>query len=251
MLHAVENANLTHWAERVDLAAALRWTARLGMHEAVANHYSLAVNEGGTQFLMNPVGTHFSRMRASEMMLLDASDPETMEGPNAPDPAAWGLHGALHRTHAHARCALHVHPIWSTVLASLADSRMRPIDQNTATFHNRHVVDEGFGGVVQGEEGARCAALMTDPKVKVMVMGNHGVLVVGDTVADAFNRLYYFERAAETYVKALQTGQQLRVMPDALAEKTARELEDYPDQAAQHFSELKAILDAEAPDYAS
>ena len=84
-----------------------------------------------------------------------------------------------------------------------------------------------------------------------MIMGNHGVMVIGDTVAETFNRMYYFERAAETYIRALQTGQKLRVLSDAIAEKTAQELEEYPGQAEKHLSELKAILDSENSDYAS
>ena len=173
-----------------------------------------------------------------------------MEKPGAPDPAAWGLHGALHRRCPQARCAMHAHPIWTTVLASLADSRLLPIDQNTATFFDRYVIDEAFGGIVTGDEGARCTALMADPRKTVMIMGNHGVLVVGRTVAETFNRLYYFERAAETYVKALQTGRKLRIMSDEIAERTAREIEDYPLLAEAHLTELKAILDEEGSDYA-
>jgi len=83
-----------------------------------------------------------------------------------------------------------------------------------------------------------------------MIMGNHGVLVLGSTVADTFNRLFYFERAAETYIRALQTGQPLRVLPDEIAAKTAQELDDYPEQADKHLSELKAILDDEGSNYA-
>jgi ribulose-5-phosphate 4-epimerase/fuculose-1-phosphate aldolase len=93
--------------------------------------------------------------------------------------------------------------------------------------------------------------MLKNPKVRTMIMGNHGVLVIGDGVADTFNRLYYFERAAETYIRALQTGQPLRILPDAIAEKTAREWEEYPDSATAHLSELKAILDAEGADYAA
>jgi ribulose-5-phosphate 4-epimerase/fuculose-1-phosphate aldolase len=242
--------NMDHWQERVDLAAAFRWTARLNMHEAVANHFSLSINEDGTRFLMNPNQMHFARIRASDLIVVDANDPETLEGPNAPDPTAWGLHGGLHRHCAHARCAMHVHSIHATVLASLADSRLPPIDQNCATFYNRHGVDESYGGLAFEDEGARCARLLTNPKHKVLIMGNHGVMVIGDSVADTFNRLYYFERAAETYIRALQTGRPLRVLSDAVAEKTAQELDDYPGQAERHLSELKAILDAEGSDYA-
>jgi len=243
--------NMEHWQERVDMAAAFRWTERLNMHEGVANHFSLAVNDDGTQFLMNANQVHFSRVRASELLLLDANDSETLKGPDAPDPTAWGLHGGIHRHCPHARCVMHVHSIFATVLASLADSNLPPIDQNCATFYNRYVIDEGYGGLAFEDEGERCAALLADPKKKVMIMGNHGVLVIGSSVADTFNRLYYFERAAETYIRALQTGQPLRVLPDDIAEKTARELEEYPDQDARHLAELKAILDDEGSNYAT
>ena len=244
-------ANLTHWEERVDMAAAFRWTARLGMHEAVANHFSLAVNEDGTQFLMNPNQRHFSRIKASDMLLLDANDPTTMDQPDAPDPTAWGLHGSIHRACPHARCVMHVHSIHATVLACLADSTLPPIDQNTATFYNRYVIDEHFAGLAFEEEGKRCAAMLSDPKIKTMIMGNHGVLIIGDSVADTFNRLNYFERAAETYIRALQTGQPLRILSDEIAEKTAQELDDYPGQSDRHLAELKAILDDEGSTYAN
>ena len=243
--------NQSHWAMRVDLAAAFRWTARLNMHEAVANHFSLATNAPGTEFLINPNARHFARLTASDMVLIDANDRTTMERPDAPDPTAWGLHGAIHRACPHAACVMHVHSIHATVLASLADSRLPAIDQNSAMFHNRHIVDANYGGMAFGDEGARCAALLRDPKIKVMIMGNHGVLVIGTTVADTFNRLTYFERAAETYIRALQTGQPLRVLPEPIAEKTAREWEDYPTGAEAYLAELKALLDAEGSDYAS
>lgn len=244
-------ANLDHWQQRVDMAATFRWTARLKMHEAVANHFSLAVNDTGSQFLMNPNQMHFARIKASDLLLLDAEDKSTMDRPGAPDPTAWGLHGSIHRLCPHARCVMHVHSIHATVLASLADSSLPPIDQNSATFFNRYVIDDGYGGLAFESEGARCAAMLTDPKVKTMIMGNHGVLVIGSSVADTFNRLYYFERAAETYIRALQTGQKLRILSDEIAEKTAQELEDYPDQSERHLSELKALLDEEGNNYAS
>lgn len=243
--------NMTHWAERVDLAAAFRWTARLNMHEAVANHFSLAINDDGTKFLMNPNQRHFSRIKASDIIVVDANDPASMEGPDAPDPTAWGLHGGLHRLVPHARCAMHVHSIYATVLASLQDSSLPPIDQNACTFYNRMIVDDGYGGLAFEDEGERCAAQFSDPKKKVMVMGNHGVLVIGQTVAETFNRLYYFERACENYIRALQTGKPLRVLPDDVAEKTAQELEEYPEQDERHLAELKAILDEEGSNYAS
>ena len=243
--------NSDHWSSRVDLAAAFRWTEKLNMHEGVANHFSLAVNEDGTKFLMNPDQMHFSRIKASDLLLIDALDPDTMKQKNAPDPTAWGLHGAIHRHCSHARCTMHVHSTHATVLASLEDPILPPIDQNCATFFNRYVIDNNYGGLAFEEEGERCATLLTDPKKKVLIMGNHGIMVFGDSVSDTFNRLYYFERACETYIRALQTGKKLSVIADNIAEKTAAELDAYYDKNYRHLEELKFILDEEGSNYAS
>jgi ribulose-5-phosphate 4-epimerase/fuculose-1-phosphate aldolase len=234
---------------RLDLSAAFRWAVRLDYQEGVANHFSVAINDSGTQFLINPNARHFSRIRASELLILDVNNQETMVQPNAPDPTAWGLHGAVHRHCSHARCVLHVHSIFSTVLACLKDPRLPAIDQNTAQFHNRVIIDKGFDGMAFDDEGERCAVMLDDPSKKVMVMGNHGVMVVGSSVADAFNRLFYFERSAETYIRALQTGLDLNFLSDEVAEKTAQQWETYDGSADAHFSELKAILDSKEPNY--
>jgi ribulose-5-phosphate 4-epimerase/fuculose-1-phosphate aldolase len=239
--------NLDYRTEREEMAAAFRWCARLKMNEAVANHFSLDVGKG--RILINPNQRHFELIRASDLLLLDVNDPAVMDRPDAPDPTAWGLHASVHRMCPHATCLMHVHSIFATVLASLADSRLPAIDQNTAIFHNRLVVDEGYGGMAFEVEGMRCAGLLTDPKVNVMVMGNHGVLILGRTVAETWNRLYYFERAAETYIRALQTGRPLRYLSDAVAEQVAVETETYPGQAERHMADMQEILDREGSDF--
>ena len=236
--------------QRRQLACAFRWAARLDLHEAVANHFSLAVSADGSEFLINPNQVHFGHVTASSLLLLNANEPTTLESEDAPDLTAWGLHGSIHRQCTHVRCVMHVHSKFATILASLEESTLPPIDQNTATFFNRHTVDNSFDGLAFEEEGERCAQLLLDTENKVIVMGNHGLLVVGSDVADTFNRLYHFERAAENYVGALWTGKPLRVMPDDVAEKTARAVVSYPGQAQRHFAELRAILDDELSNYA-
>ena len=235
--------------QRQDMAAAFRWAERLNMNEAVANHFSLAVDSAGAQFLMNPNQVHFGRIKASDLILLDANDPSAMEGPEAPDPTAWGLHESIHRLCPHARCLMHVHSKAATVLATLANSTLPPIDQNSAMFYERHIVDADYGGLAFEAEGARCAGLLKDPKIRIMVMGNHGVLALGQTVADTFFQLYYFERAAQTYISALQTGQPLRFLDDDVARKTAAELAAYPDSADCYFRDIKLILDEQGSSY--
>ena len=241
------HANLDHEEARVDLACAFRWTARLNMHEGIANHFSYAVSDDGARFLMNPNGRHFSRIRASELLLIDANDPETMDRPDAPDPTAWGLHGAIHREVPQARCLMHVHSHYATVLASLEDSSLPPVDQNTMRFFGRIAIDDGFDGMGLGDEAERVATQIGDKPI--LIMGNHGVMVVGETIAQAFDELFYFERACQTYITALMTGRPLRVASDDVARKTAQQWLDYPQFADMHLKELKAILDDEEPEY--
>ena len=111
-------------------------------------------------------------------------------------------------------------------VTSLADSRLPAIDQNTAIFYERYVIDESFGGLAFEDEGMRCAGMLQDQKVSYDY-GKSWRFGLGQDVADTFNRLYYFERAAETYIRALQTGQPLRELPHDIAAKTAAELDDY------------------------
>lgn len=224
---------------RQDLAAAFRYFARLGMHESVANHFSLAVEPSGRYFLINPRGRHFSRMRASDLLLLDTEDSSTLDGPNAPDPTAWYIHSRVHANCPQARCIMHLHPRYATALASLKDSRMLPIDQNTMRFFGKLSIDEGFGGMgLSDDEGNRLASLLGDNKV--LLMGNHGVLVAAETVAMALDEMYYFERACETLMLAYASGKELRVVSDNVATVTQQQWADYGQLA---------ILDEEEPQY--
>ncbi|MEM7461456.1 MAG: class II aldolase/adducin family protein [Pseudomonadota bacterium] len=234
---------------RIDLAAALRLAARSEWHEGVANHFSAAVSPDGKKFLVNPRWKHFSLVRASDLLLVDADDPETMNRPDAPDPSAWSIHSAIHRNLPHARVALHLHPPYATALAALKDPTIKPVDQVTARFHNRLALDLSFGGIATEEaEGERIASTIGNHSA--LMMGNHGVTTVGQTVAEAYDALYHLERAARTMVLAYSTGQELSVMNDKIAEETAAEWEVYKDAEFAHFSEMKRILDREDPSYA-
>jgi ribulose-5-phosphate 4-epimerase/fuculose-1-phosphate aldolase len=236
-------------AQREDLAATFRWFARLGMAESVANHFSVAVSSEGSRFLINPCRRHFSRIRASELLLLDAHDPATLERPNAPDPTAWYLHSGLHARVPHARCVMHLHSKYATALGCLADSTLYPIDINAARFYGRVAVDTEFSGMALSvAEAARQADLLLDGK-SVLLMANHGVLVVGATVAAAFDELYYFERAAETLLTCYATGKPLRFMPPATAGLTQRQWLEYTGFPGDHLNAVRQILDQEEPDY--
>ncbi len=233
---------------RVDLAAAFRLAAHFDWHESVGNHFSAAVSEDGQQFLLNPKGSHFSTICASELIRLHAEDDSVLEKEKAPDSSAWCVHGSLHRTLPHARVILHCHPPYGTALCALKNPALLPIDGNTARFYGRLAIDLDYGGISdQRQEGARLAKKM-DGHI-AMMMGNHGVSVVGDTVAEAFELLYFLERASKTMVLAYSTGQPLNTMSPELAEKTARGWDAYRFMATDHFAHLKAMLDRTDPTY--
>ncbi len=232
--------------ERIDLAAALRWAARYNWHEAIANHFSFAVSADGAKFIMNSYGRHWSKMRARDILVLDANKPPAGLGDRL-DPTAWAIHSAMHRNLPQARCLMHVHSKYATALASLKDPEIPPIDQNTMRFFNRVAVDFGFDGMGLGDEAERLTTTLGNRSI--LLMGNHGVMVSGDSIAQAFDDLYYFERAAETLITAYSTGRELNVVSDEVAEKTMRQWLEYPNFADKHFNALKAILDEEEPDY--
>lgn len=240
---------LEHRAERIDLAAAFRWFARLGMHESVANHLSIAVSPDGSRFLMNPRGRHFARISAGDLLLLDAKDKSTLQRPGSPDPTAWYLHAALHERLPTARCVMHLHSKYATALACLQDSTLYPIDMNTTRFFGRIALDNNFSGMaLSDQEGDRIARLMGGGQ-KVLLMANHGALVIGSSVAQAFDDFYYFERAAETLLTCYASGQKVRVVPANVAALTEAQWRSYGQLAIDHFENLKAILDAQDPSY--
>ncbi len=234
---------------RIDLAAAFRLAARMGWHEAIANHFSVAASRDGRQILINPRWRHFGNICASDLLLLDVDDDAVMSRPGAPDPSAWCIHGHLHAHVPQARCILHLHPPYATAIASLADPEIKPIDQNTARFFNRVGVDRDFGGIADDVEEAKRLAKSIGNHSRLM-MGNHGVLIIADTVAEAFDDMYYLERACQNLVLAYSTGRELSVLSDAVAEKTARGWEAYRPSAFAHFEQLKRTLDTHEPAYA-
>lgn len=243
-----QSCSAEEWALRVDLAAAFRLAVEFDWHESVANHFSAAVSDDGKTFLLNPRWRHFSTLRASDLLRLDADDPAVMQSDDPPDASAWCIHGSVHAAMPTARVLIHCHPPYATALCGLENPALLPIDQNTARFFNRTAIDLDFGGIADdAEEGRRIVSALGDRKA--MMMGNHGVLTVGETVAEAFESMYYLERAAKTLVLAYSTGQPLAVMDHALAEKTAAGWDAYGGMAEAHFSHLKSGLDRVDPGY--
>ena len=231
---------------RCDLAAIFRWTARENMHEGIANHFSYAVSDDGQQFLMNPYGVHFSKMKASDLLLLDTAKPAKEQGDNI-DPTAWAIHGAMHRNNPQARCIVHLHSHYATALSALKDPSLPAIDQTTCRFHNRVAIDTGFDGMGLGDEAERLSTLLGNRRT--MMMGSHGLMTVAETPSLAFDLAYHYERGCRTYLTALSSGLPLAYISDDVAEKTALQWENYDAADNAYLMAIRAILDEEEPGY--
>jgi ribulose-5-phosphate 4-epimerase/fuculose-1-phosphate aldolase len=236
------------WNLRLDLAAAFRICAQMNWNESVGNHFSAAVSADGKRFLMNPKWMHFGSVRASDLLLLDADNAQVMDRANAPDASAWTIHGTIHRRRPEVRVLIHAHTPYATALSVLKDPSMKPLDNNTARFYGDLAIDTGFGGIAdEAEEGERLAAVLGNHSC--LLMGNHGISVTGSTVAEAFEKLYFFEKAAQTLLLAYASGQPLNVLSHDVAKKTADGWHNYRGMAAAHFDYLKSQLDRTDPSW--
>jgi ribulose-5-phosphate 4-epimerase/fuculose-1-phosphate aldolase len=235
-------------AARIDLAAALRLAARFGFNEGICNHFSLALPGAHERFLLNPYGRHWSEIRASDLLEVDTGG-RVMAGAGATEATAFFIHSRIHRGNARAACVLHTHMPHATALTTLAHGRLEWISQTSAKFYGRVAYYDGYGGLALDEaEGDRiCDALGGK---QVLFLANHGVIVAGDSVAQAFDDLYYLERAAELQLLAYQSGRPLRRLSEDMLRQTAEQMAADRQNAFAHFAALKRLLDRDAPDYA-
>ena len=243
---------------RVDLAAAFRLAVRLDLHEGVCNHLSVMLpddsDEGSVEaphkatFLLNRYGLHWSEVTASNLLALDA-DGRVLEGEGEFEKTAFYIHSRIHLANPRATCVLHTHMPYATALTLLEGGRLEMVEQNALRFHDDIAYDDVYNGlVVDNAEGDRLARVLGGKRV--MFLANHGVIVVGPSVAEAFDALYYLERACRLQVLARSMGGKLRpVRPEVVQQTYKLILADTPKYAGAHFDALKRILDREEPAY--
>jgi ribulose-5-phosphate 4-epimerase/fuculose-1-phosphate aldolase len=231
---------------RVDLAAAFRLAVRMDLHEGVCNHFSVMLADG--KFLLNRYGLHWSEVTASNLLALDAQG-NVLEGEGEFEKTAFYIHSRIHLANPRAACVLHTHMPYATALTLLENGRLEMVEQNALRFHDDIAYDDTYNGlVVDNAEGDRLARVLGSKRV--MFLANHGVIVVGPSVAEAFDLMYYLERACRLQVLARSTGGKLKPVRSEVVRETYRMiLADTPKYAGAHFSALKRLLDREEPDY--
>ncbi len=235
---------------KVHLAAALRLAVFHELDEGIDNHFTVTVPGREGQYLILPFGLHWSEARASDMVVFD-DEGRTLEGEGRVEMSAYCIHAPIHRV-AGARVVLHTHQPWALALNMLKDNRLLPANQTAAFFHGRIAYDDHYAGTADfPSEGERLAALMGAKPI--VFMKNHGVLVTGATVAQAYRRLYKLERVCRTQVLALSTGRPLEVLTDeivaAVQAPAERETHSREERDRLFFEAMMRVLDRELPGY--
>jgi ribulose-5-phosphate 4-epimerase/fuculose-1-phosphate aldolase len=239
---------------RIDLAACYRLADRFGLNEGIDNHLTLLMPGYTDRFLLAPFGMHWSEVKASDFLVVDFKG-KVLSGQGAVEDTALYIHQPVHRLSPQGRCVLHTHMPYATALCMLQNPRLEMAVQSALGFYNDVAYDPGYNGLAFDEtEGERLARALGDKSV--LMMGNHGVLVVGKTIPQAFERLYFLERAAQAQVLALSTGRPLQVIPEDIIKMTVAQFSaggtvGGRDRAELHFEALKRVLDRSHSDYAS
>lgn len=226
---------------RIDLTAALRWAARLGLNEGIDNHFSMAAPGRPDLFLVNPHGLHWSEIKPNDLVLVDF-DGNIIEGRYGVEATAFYIHGRIHHGNPRATVVLHTHMPYATALAISDGGRLEMANQNALRYYGRVAYDESYHGLVLDfSEGDRICALLEN--ADVLFLSNHGVIISGPTVAQAFDDLYFLERTCMVQVLAQSTGKALKLVPDSMAALTAQQIADDKQQPINHLAAIKRMLD--------
>jgi len=240
---------------RIHLAAAHRLAVYHDLEEGIDNHFTVTLPGREDQYLILPFGLHWSEARASDMIVFDESG-GTLEGEGLVELSAHCIHAPIHRI-CGARVVLHTHQNWAVALNMLQDNRLLPASQTAAFFHGRIAYDDTYTGTADTlEEGERLAGVLgsREGRTHTVFMKNHGVLVTGDTVAEAYRRLYKLERVCRAQVLAMSTGKPLQVLSEAIVAQVQAPAENDRHSRTERdrlfFDAMMRILDREMPGYA-
>jgi ribulose-5-phosphate 4-epimerase/fuculose-1-phosphate aldolase len=249
-LHAQSNTELIRQT-KIHLAAALRLAVHDGFDEGIDNHFTVCVPGQEDQYMVLPFGLHWSEASASNLMVFNEAG-ETLEGEGVVELSARSIHAPLHRITG-AKVVLHTHQPWALALNMLKDNRLLPATQTAAFFHQRIAYDDTYTGLAASlNEGERLASLLQDKSV--MFLKNHGVITVGDTIAQAYRLLYKLEKACKTQVLAMSTGQPINILEEHVIDKVRTPSKDDRHSRSErerlYFEAMMRVLDRVNPGYA-
>ncbi|MBS0561979.1 MAG: class II aldolase/adducin family protein [Proteobacteria bacterium] len=239
---------------RIDLAAAHQLAVTHDFHEGIDNHFTLNVPGRPGHFYLNPWGLHWSEVTGSKLIEV-TYEGEVTAGNALADRSAVCIHAPIHRLVPGAECVLHTHMPYATALTQLEDMTLEMTGQSALFFLDKIAYDREYNGFADDlAEGERMARLMGDKPI--LMMANHGVVVTGKTVAAAYHRLYFLERACRTQLFSMWTGQRRKFVSDAAMDKVREQMRAGDPQLAMSpadyfFTAMKRLLDRQGSDYAA
>src|ERR1700710_212881 len=248
---SLENYSPEEWQARVRLAAAHRLAFNQGFSEGIFNHLTLVVPGSSDRYYQIPFGMHWSEVTASCFMEVGIDDGEVKRGDGEVERSCFCIDAPIHKALPQAKAVFHTHMPYASALTRLEDPRIKEIGQTEVGMMDEIAYDDEYTGpALDPAEGVRLAKVIGDKTV--LFMANHGISTVGATVADAYDRLYYTERAAQVQIYAMWTGQPLKNLPAPVVEKTKRDYSgsskfEGPSPSQRHFDALKRVLDRKEP----
>lgn len=235
---------------KVDLAACFRMAARHGLEEGICNHFSALVPGHDDLFIVNPYGYAFRELTASKLLICDFHG-NVIAGDGQPEATAFYIHARIHKALPRAKVAFHTHMPYATALSMTEGDPLIFAGQTALKFYGRTVVDENYNGLALDEgEGDRIAAAVGD--ADIVFMKHHGVMVLAPSIAEAWDDLYYLERACQVQCLALSTGRKVVPVEAGIAQAAARQMRAGDAESARlHLAAIKRTLDVEEPLYRS
>lgn len=211
------------WEARVNLAACYRLLAVYDMTDLTATHISAAVRGEDNAFLINPFGLFFDEITASSLVKVDLDGNILSKSDYPINQAGYTIHSAVHAARHDVACVLHTH-----TRAGMAVSAMRcgllPLSQHACRFYKRIGYHDYEGVALDLDERERLVRDLGPHKA--MILHNHGLLTAGGSVAEAFSLIFYLEKSCQSQIDAMTSGTELSVLPDTVAEHTARQFEN-------------------------
>lgn len=201
---------------RLDLAASYRLAALFGWEDTLYTHFTVRLpGEGEPRFLINPFGLMFDEITASNLIVVDVKG-KIVSGDAKYNPAGFTIHSAVHTARDDAHCVIHTHTL-AGMAVSACESGLLNINQSSAEFHGQLGYHDYEGVAFNLEERARIQASLGENMA--LVLKNHGLLSVGETVADAFQIMFYLNKSCEIQLAAAQMSgmSAIQTIPDKLA----------------------------------
>jgi ribulose-5-phosphate 4-epimerase/fuculose-1-phosphate aldolase len=198
------------WQARIDLAAAHRLAVMHGFHEGIFNHLTFVVPGRTDRYYQIPFGMHWSEVTASSFMEVGVDDGQVKRGSGDVERSCYCIHAPIHRALPQAAAVFHTHMPFASALTRLEDPRIQEIGQTEVGMMGQIAYDDNYTGpALEPAEGERLAKVIG--KKTILFMANHGITTVGRSIALAYDRLYYIERAAQVQIYAMWTGQRLQL----------------------------------------